>query len=77
MRNPAPPSPEPLRRPPPTPPSEGPLPGELPPAPDEQPVPGPAGPRTPYPVDAPPLDLPGTEPDHVPGAPADPGVRFH
>lgn len=76
MRHPAPPSPEPLRPPPPRPPADGPMPGEHPPAPDERPVPGRDGPRTPYPADAPPLDLPGTTPDVVPGGPTDPGVRL-
>ena len=41
------------------------------PPPDERPVPGPKGPRTPYPVDAPPdLNGPGSAPDVIPGKPA-------
>lgn len=58
----------------------GSIPGEtpLPPDPDDMPQPGPTGPRTPYPVDDPPLDpgMPGTEPDYLPGVPTDPGTRF-
>jgi hypothetical protein len=58
----------------------GTIPGEqpLPPDPDDVPQPGPNGPRTPYPVDDPPLDPrgPGSEPDYLPGVPTDPGTRF-
>jgi hypothetical protein len=44
------------------------------PGPGEAPKPGPKGPRTPYPVDAPGIsDLPGSEPDYVPGTPLEPG----
>ena len=44
------------------------------PVPDETPNPGPKGPRTPYPVDDPGItDLPGEEPDYVPGTPLEPG----
>jgi hypothetical protein len=44
------------------------------PNPGQPPVPGPKGPRTPYPVDDPGIsDLPGSEPDYVPGTPVQPG----
>jgi hypothetical protein len=44
------------------------------PNPDETPKPGPKGPRTPYPVDDPGItDLPGQEPDYIPGTPLRPG----
>jgi hypothetical protein len=56
------------QKPDPTPPKE---PG---PNPNQPPVPGPKGPRTPYPVDDPGIrDLPGSEPDYVPGTPVQPG----
>jgi hypothetical protein len=46
------------------------------PNPDEAPKPGPKGPRTPYPVNDPEIaDLPGQEPDYIPGKPLEPG-RF-
>jgi hypothetical protein len=46
------------------------------PNPDETPKPGPRGPRTPYPADDPEIvDLPGQEPDYIPGKPLEPG-RF-
>ena len=39
---------------------------------EEKPVEKPAGPRTPYPVEHPGMsDLPGSEPDYLPGKPAD------
>ena len=44
------------------------------PKPQESPKPGPKGPRTPYPVDDPGItDLPGQEPDYIPGTPLQPG----
>jgi hypothetical protein len=44
------------------------------PKPGQPPVPGPRGPRTPYPVDDPGIDdLPGAEPDYLPGTPVQPG----
>ncbi len=47
------------------------------PRPGEKPVPGRKGPRTPYPVDAPPDPaLPGSEPDYVPGTPERPPGRI-
>lgn len=47
-------------RPPLVPPAEGDL--------EDTPRPGPAGRRTPYPADSPPIDdLPGSEPDYEPG----------
>jgi hypothetical protein len=56
----------------------GSIPGETPPTPepDEQSIPGPFGPRTPYPVDDPPMDPAGSEPDYLPGVPTDPGIRL-
>lgn len=46
-----------------------------PPAPPDPPRPGPEGPRTPYPVNDPDItDVPGTEPDYVPGKPSEPGT---
>ncbi len=55
---------------PPNPPQE--LPGQLP---DEVPVRGPSGPQTPYPVNDPGItDLPGSEPDVIPGSPIPPGT---
>lgn len=49
-------------------------PRELPPdSPDELPVRGPNGPRTPYPANDPGIiDLPGSDPDVIPGAPQRP-----
>ena len=38
----------------------------------EPPVPGPKGPRTPYPVNEPPMPSPGKEPDYIPGTPNNP-----
>lgn len=39
---------------------------------EEKPAPKPAGPRTPYPVEHPGMsDLPGSEPDYLPGKPAE------
>lgn len=72
MANPGLPIPEPL---------PGGIPGDLPapPQPDEQPDIGPTGPRTPYPVNDPGIGDPvgpGSEPDYLPGAPTDPGVRM-
>ncbi|GJD94702.1 hypothetical protein [Methylobacterium iners] len=72
MANPGLPIPEPL---------PGGIPGDLPPTPqpDEQPEIGPTGPRTPYPVNDPGVvdpAGPGSEPDYLPGAPTDPGVRM-
>lgn len=41
-------------------------------APKEKPEPRPAGPRTPYQVDHPGMsDQPGSEPDYLPGKPAE------
>lgn len=72
MANPGLPIPEPM---------PGGIPGDLPmpPMPDEQPDIGPTGPRSPYPVDDPGVGDPvgpGSEPDYLPGAPTDPGVRM-
>lgn len=54
------------------PPVEPPLPE---PPPQEPPVKGPKGPRTPYPANDPGItDLPGSEPDYVPGKPAEPAT---
>ena len=49
------------------------IPTEVPPRePDELPDQGPTGPRTPYPVDDPGIgDQPGSEPDYIPGTPAE------
>lgn len=45
--------------------------------PASPPAPGPAGPRTPYPADEPRIDdLPGSEPDSIPGRPAGPGFKM-
>ena len=46
------------------------------PRPDEKPVPGPNGPRTPYPVNKPPVPEPGTEPDFIPGTPNNPPAQM-
>ena len=40
--------------------------------PDQKPIPGDQGPRTPYPVNNPPMPSPGTEPDVIPGTPVNP-----
>ena len=56
------------------------IPTEVPPRePDELPDIGPSGPRTPYPVSDPGIGDPkgpGSEPDYLPGAPTDPGIRL-
>ena len=56
------------------------IPTEVPPSePDEMPDTGPTGPRTPYPVDDPGIGEPmgpGSEPDYLPGAPTNPGIRL-
>jgi hypothetical protein len=41
----------------------------LPERPEEKPRPGPKGPHTPYPVNDPGLDRPGSEPDYIPPVP--------
>jgi hypothetical protein len=47
-----------------------------PPPPDERPLPGPSGPRTPYPVNAPPDPVgPGSAPDYIPATPDTPPGR--
>jgi hypothetical protein len=43
----------------------------IPDRPDEKPRAGPKGPQTPYPVNDPGLDRPGSEPDYLP--PVQPG----
>jgi hypothetical protein len=62
-------------------PTPGGIPGEGPPSrdPDEQPDTGPTGPRSPYPVNDPGISDPagpGSEPDYLPGGPANPATRF-
>ncbi len=53
------------------------LPDSAPDKADERPVPGRRGPRTPYPVNAPPdLRGPGTAPDYIPPAPDEPPGRM-
>ena len=50
------------------------IPGEMPIPKPETP---PTGPRKPYPVDDPVLpEGPGADPDYLPGAPTDPGIRL-
>jgi hypothetical protein len=57
------------------------MPGEAPPSrePGDRPDPGPRGPRSPYPVNDPGISDPtgpDSEPDYLPGGPANPATRF-